>query len=568
MFALAALLLAAAVVMPTGWYESIPRDPSLPLPFSGATLLRLTFVIEALAVAAIAAAGVRFTGMKRNLVTGRIAMPFDIPQTAALTVLAAITALALALRIHGLEQDLWIDEITPIIDYTGLNAVQVLGSYLRSNNHLINTLLLKGSISMFGESEWSVRLPAMLFGTATIPVIYWVSRTALSRLASLGAALTLTGSFHHIFFSQNARGYTAYLLFALLSTGLLVAALRRDEPWRWALYIAAAVLGSASLLITSFLLAGHVLVCVAVGIALYVRKEPVTPFARRVAAVFGIAGFLVFQIYSAALPEAYVVINAIYEQPGTGYPPFSAEFFGEMVRGVGAGFGSPVVALIFLLVGAAGFTALAYFCWPLAAGLLLPAVLTAGFLGARQLTFSPRFFLILLPLVMIAAASALQALMWIWWKKRLVRIPTARVLLAASAVLGAFAAARSLPYYYSTPKQPYRAAMTLAEGRYGEGNIVVVSNAAAGFQYYVRRMQRPAASRYVYTRTLASFDSLTAGSNAGPPQVLTTFSRALRLELPEIESRLRGEWQVDTTFAATVGDGEIIAWSRKVPSAP
>lgn len=565
MLALAALLVAAAVAMPTGWYESIPRNPSLPLPFSGATLLRLTFVIEALAVAAIAVAGVRFTAMKRNLVASRIEMPFDIPQTPALAVLAAVTALALALRIHGLDQDLWLDEITPIVDYTGLSAVQVLGSYLRSNNHLINTLLLKGSISLFGESEWSVRLPAMLFGTATIPAIYWVSRIALSRLASLGAALMLTGSFHHVFFSQNARGYTAYLLFALLSTALLVAGLRRDELWRWGLYIATVVLGAASLLITSFVLAGHVIVCVAIGVTLYMRKEPVTPLARRVAAVLGIAGFLVFQIYSAALPEAYVVLTTVYEQPATGYPPFSAEFVREMVRGLVAGFGSPLVATSFLLVGAAGFSALACFCWPLAAGLLLPAVLTAGFLGARQLTFSPRFFLILLPLAMIAAASALQGLMWIWWKRRLIGTPAARVLLAASAAVGSFAAAMSLPYYYSTPKQPYRAAMKLAEARYGKGNIVIVAHARDGFQYYVRRVQRPATSRYVYTRTLPTFDSLTERSDAGPPQVLTTFSRALRLEFPEIEARLRGEWQVDTTFAATVGDGEITAWSRKVP---
>jgi 4-amino-4-deoxy-L-arabinose transferase-like glycosyltransferase len=161
--------------------------------------------------------------------------------------LAAIIALAAVLRCISLGSDLWIDEITTIVDYRNMPTMQVIGSYLRSNNHLLNTLLMKAAIAVFGEHEWSARLPAMLFGVATIPVIYWVARLAMSRLASLGAALLLALSYHHIFFSQNARGYTAYLFFALLSTGALARGLQRDEMRQWALYVVSVVLGFASL---------------------------------------------------------------------------------------------------------------------------------------------------------------------------------------------------------------------------------------------------------------------------------------------------------------------------------
>ena len=41
------------------------------------------------------------------------------------------------------------------------------------------------------------------------------------------------------------------------------------------------------------------------------------------------------------------------------------------------------------------------------------------------------------------------------------------------------------------------------------------------------------------------------------------FSKALQIELPEIEEKLRQEWRPDPTFAATIGDGEITVWSRK-----
>lgn len=564
--AAASALVLVAAFLPTAWYETIPRAPGMQLPFSGVNLLRVTFLAEALILALLAARNVRFRKLALApgmLVPSRLETPIDIPVASAMGALLLVTAFGLLLRLHGLGQDLWLDEITPIVDYTRLTVAQIIGSYLRSNNHLMNTLLLKLSISMFGESEWSVRLPAVVFGTLTIPALYWVGRVALSRYASLGAAMMLATSYHHVFFSQNARGYTSYLLFALLSTGLFIQAMRDDRLWRWGLYVAAAVLGSASLLITGFVLAGHALLGVAVAVRVKRARERTGPLVRRVFSALGVAGLLAFQIYSIALPEALVVIRTVYAEPATGYPPFSAEFFGEMVRGIVAGFGDPFLALVFLLVGAIGFAALCFFCWPLAAGLALPSVLTATLLGIGWLTFSPRFFLLSLPLAILAAVSAVQAAAHVAARYRM--LPSRSVLASAGVVtlLLAYAAGRSLPYYYRTPKQPYRAALRLADSRHGGDRIIVVSNAENGVQYYSRRLPVADMARYSYTRTLAQFDSLTSGSAGAHPQVLTTFPRALRLEVPEIAEALRRDWQADTTLAATVGDGEITVWSRK-----
>ena len=80
------------------------------------------------------------------------------------------------LRTHNLGQDLWLDEISPIVDYRRLSAAQVIGSYLRSNNHLMNTLLLKASIASVRTEEWSVRIPAVTVWRLGIPALYWVAR--------------------------------------------------------------------------------------------------------------------------------------------------------------------------------------------------------------------------------------------------------------------------------------------------------------------------------------------------------------------------------------------------------
>lgn len=565
---LALALLLVAAFLPSAWYDTIPRTEGMVLPFSGAVLLRLTFLVEGLAVGILAlrpGTWSSITSVHGPLVSIRSDWRSDVSHRQAMVALGVITAMGLALRVYGLDQDLWIDEVSPLLDYMLLTPAQILGSYLRSNNHLLNTLLERIVIGLFGESESMVRIPAVAFGVLTIPCTYWVARLAMSRVAALGAALVLAASYHHVFFSQNARGYSAYLFFALLATGLLIEALRDDRLWRWVLYVGAVVLGSASLLITAFVIAAHAIVCTVIWVGLARNGGEPAHFARRIGAVMAVTGFLAFQVYAAALPEAFVVITTVYTEASTGFAPFSAAFFRETLNGLSAGFGSPLAVAGFLALGAMGFASLATAAWPVALALWLPAALTAILLAARGLTFSPRFFLILLPLAILAAMSAVE---WI-----ILRIQGAVAMrrvwaiggIAAAGLILAFGAGHSLPYYYRTPKQPYRAAVSIVEARGSNAKIVVVSNAEMGFRYYSRRLGAKDSSRYAYVRTKAQFDSVVRHDVAGLTQVVTTFPRALEIELPEIAGSLEREWQRDTTLSATVGDGEIVVWSRKNP---
>ncbi|MEP6506854.1 MAG: hypothetical protein ABJC63_01410 [Gemmatimonadales bacterium] len=79
-------------------------------------------------------------------------------------------------------------------------------------------------------------------------------------------------------------------------------------------------------------------------------------------------------------------------------------------------------------------------------------------------------------------------------------------------------------------------------------------------KYYLWRMHPPDTASFIFTRDAAQL-------NASPPlanaRAITTFSRALRIEYPAIDRELRTNWQRDTTFSATVGDGEITVWTRK-----
>lgn len=561
----ALILLLIAVTLPTAWYDSIPREPGFPpLPFRGVTLLRFTFLFEALVFGALAARDWSFVSGSGDALPTRPERAEDLSPATAMALLAAITVLAVVLRTISLRSDLWIDEITTIVDYRDMPSLQVIGSYLRSNNHLLNTLLMKGAIAAFGEYEWSARLPAMLFGVATIPMIYWVARLAMSRLASLGAALLLALSYHHIFFSQNARGYTAYLFFALVSTGALARGLRRDELRQWVLYTVSVVLGFASLVTFGFVFAAQVLTG---AIAVFLgrrQKAPAGPLVRRLVTVYAIAGFLSFQLYAASLPEAYVVITNLYSVHGTTYAAFSTDFVRDAFRGLSAGFRGGAATVLFLVVAALGFASLAAASWPVAATLALTLLLTAGILVARGLTFSPRFFFIGLSVAILSAMSASEWLADAVRRRFFAgRLGGRLILITVMAVIsGVFAL--SLPRYYRTPKQPYRAAISYVESSLRPADeVAVIYVAESGFRYYVARQSVRDSNAYHYVRTTVALDSLLRASPRGHLLVVTTLPGILKQYIPDLSNRIADCCEVAHVFPGTLGDGDITVWRER-----
>ena len=83
-------------------------------------------------------------------------------------VLSIFTALALALRLIGLNEQLWFDEVgttdsirTPLAD--------LLTNYTSDNQHTLYSLMAKCTAGVFGEHPWTLRLPALVLGTLSVP---------------------------------------------------------------------------------------------------------------------------------------------------------------------------------------------------------------------------------------------------------------------------------------------------------------------------------------------------------------------------------------------------------------
>ncbi len=573
------ILVLTGMFLPRDWYDTLPRaaadlpwvwhDQSTesaqnqpPQPIRGVTLLQTSLVIEGLAFL--------WLGLKRRKFT-RLEADERLPVTnkeketkSGLYFLAAIIILGLALRLIRLDADLWLDEITPIQFYSQMPTLQVITSYLSSNNHLLNTLLMKLAVLVFGEQEWAVRLPAVVFGTATIPVFYWVSRMVFSPRAGLSAALLLAVSYHHIFFSQNARGYTAYLFFSILASGLLVKGLQEDRLLPWLFYIAAMFLSFASLLNTGFVLASHILTGAAALILIKRRGVSPFPLMRRLIVVFGATTFLVFQLYATILPQVYVYMQTTYSDPASGFSPFSVDFWVEMVRGISAGFGTNLIWLMLPLaaIPVIGFAVLLRRQWVLMAALALPGILTATFLLLNRLTFSPRFFLLALPLAILVAVQGIESVAQ-FLAEKISADPSfwSPKLAAAVVLLGCFVSLASLKRYYSVPKQAYRASLEfIVAERKSDEIIIVIHLAETGYRYYAPRFNLEEGKDFFSVRSMETLDSVLSRHADQNIFLVTTFPRALRLTHPDLAERIARDFESVRTFPGTIGDGEVSVW--------
>ncbi len=93
----------------------------------------------------------------------------------------------------------------------------LLLNYQDTNQRTLYILLAKLSMTIFGENEFALRLPALLAGTLSLPLAYKVGvLTTGSRLGALIGTLLLTFSFPHLIHIREAKGYALTVFLALL----------------------------------------------------------------------------------------------------------------------------------------------------------------------------------------------------------------------------------------------------------------------------------------------------------------------------------------------------------------
>ena len=156
----------------------------------------------------------------------------------------ALTLVALALRIPGIDQSLAGDELYTfdIVRQSGLVDVlrAVHDTSITPPLHYVVAWL---AVKLGDPATW-VRIPSLIAGTATVPAVYLLGRRTVGRDAGLVAAALTALSPFAIFYSDEARTYALLILLVALSTLSLLAALDSGRRRWWVVF---AVCACASL---------------------------------------------------------------------------------------------------------------------------------------------------------------------------------------------------------------------------------------------------------------------------------------------------------------------------------
>ena len=470
-------------------------------------------------------------------------------------VLVAILFAATALRFYRLGDGLWFDEIVTYVKYVRVPLGEVLSTYDNQNQHLFYSLLGNLAIQLFGDSAWSLRLPAVLFGLGSIGAIYLLGReVANSREALISAAL-IAFSYHHVWFSQNARGYTGLLFFTILASWLFLRALRTGSSRLWALYAVAVSLGAYTLIYMVFVVLGHIAIYLA---TIYHDRKMKGTAEIWTGLIFGfiLSGILTFLLHALVLPQ----FLEAFANPEVGGPIWTHPLWGilEFAKGMQINFSGSLVALCAIALFGAGLWNYALKKPAVVGLLLIPSitcvalkVLLGHHLWPRSLFFVMGFgALVVVRGIMLFGELAcglmhrlrigIAGLPWPKGWEGLVGVVFCTVLVLVSAL--------SVPFAYG-PKQDFQGALAFVEN-HREPDDAVVTVGLATFPY--KNLYK---TDWKDIETLNALDDIRTRSKR--TWLVYTIPIQLQDSFPEINASVRNDFREVKQFGGTLNGGTV-----------
>jgi len=457
-----------------------------------------------------------------------------------------VLVVATVLRLIDLDDGLWIDELVTYASYAGAPFGQLVSTYDSQNHHILYSLCTHAAFLLFGEGAWSLRLPAVIFGVASIWALYLFARqVATVREALLSTAL-LAFSYHHVWFSQNARGYTALLFFTLLASWLLVRALRERQLYLWLCYAIAVALGVYVHMTMLFVVFGQFIVYLWERLAGEPEHRRDMPTEFLVGFCF--AGLLSFVLYAPVLPQ---LVGGTYQEGiQTTIETWTNPLWTllELVRGLQIGFTGTalaVVACLIFLTGLVQFSRTA----PLVPKLLIvPSLVTIAAILALGHPMFPRTFffamgfgvLIVIRGMLTAGRVLARAVGSEGGDSDLPGTVLCLLLIGVSAL--------SVPRAWA-PKQDFTRALEYVEQHSSAGDAIVTTGVAAIPYRMFYKVD------WQIVESLAALDTVRAAHKR--TWLLYTMPLHMRSAYPSMMERIEQDFRVAGQFRGTLGDGTV-----------
>jgi 4-amino-4-deoxy-L-arabinose transferase-like glycosyltransferase len=188
--------------------------------------------------------------------------------------LLGLTAAAAAVRLV-ITRGLWVDEATSIhqahLSYTGMLTNLRTTDVHPPGYFTLLWLWVRG----FGFGPLSVRMPSILLGIALVPAMFGLARDLFDRRTAVIAATFTVVAPQAVWYSQEARMYSLFMLLTVLAVWAQVRVVRSGSRLAWLGYTLATAGMVYTQYFTSLVIAAQQLVFLAVLISRRRRGEPV-----------------------------------------------------------------------------------------------------------------------------------------------------------------------------------------------------------------------------------------------------------------------------------------------------
>lgn len=462
-------------------------------------------------------------------------------------IIASVTIILIvsfAIRLYGLSFGLWFDEIMTYVDFANTPFGEIITTFHSQNNHMLYSLLAHGSFLVFGESTWALRLPAVLFGVASIWAVYLLGRQLSTVRESLLSAALLAFSYHHIWFSQNARGYTGLLFWTVFASWLFVRCLSGNQSRIWLLYAISASLGVYTNMTMLFVIIGHFIIYLLTLVTS--QKDLLSERWAGFYLGFCLTGFLTFQLYSLVLPQLFGNVSETGGAVAVWRNPVWTLL--EFVKGLEVGFMGATSVIVCLFIVGLGIKSYAREK-PLVIQLLfIPVIVGAVVTIGMGHHLWPRFFFFSLGFAVLVVIRGIFVAGHI--VSKLLRIePKQSGFVGASLCVGVIVISSfSIPGVYS-PKQDFLGAHTFVEENRKPGDkVAAVGMAILPYTLYLE-------TDWETAETVETLDSIRANSKR--TWLIYTVPIHLQSFYPEIMDTISEDFEVVKQFYGTLGGGTI-----------
>ena len=470
--------------------------------------------------------------------------------------LVLLMALAALLRFYKINSPLWLDEVVALVHSYREPFRKILTTFPGHFPHPLYEALAHAGLALFGETPFAIRLAAAVFGIAGVFMFYKFSRRLSDENEALLGTALFAVSYHDIYFSQDARGYTLYLFLALVATYLFLDFLQKARWQTAAGYIVVAALAAYAQ--TAGLTLALAQTAVAIG-AFSLGLQPKQPGGARpfhFVAIFALTTGFVLLLYTPIIHDSLAYVSRTsWNQPGPGLATRTVDLVAEIKNGLRLAFSNwPILGggIVVCIFGALDFLRRN----PMVLALYLaPLFVCAAVMAVTGIAAHARYLLLLLILAYLTGTRGLVLI----GRALAGRFSLNRWILRAAAVGLVVLAALPLREYYAVPKQDFIGALQQTRAMASpEDRIVAAPLAGVVYRIYY-------APGLPEIKTLS--DLMAEELRGRPLWVITTFERVEARQIPDLLARLHNNYQLRRVLPASTGDGEMRIYFRPVTSA-